>query len=214
MKGLVVFDLDSTLIDAEAIDELGKYTNKKQEIEEITQRAMEGELNYKQSLEKRVSKIEGIKRQEIVNLAKNLPLMPGAKKLINELKRMDYSTAIITGSFETVAKTVNKKLGVDHIIANKLVFDEKNKTTGKVTGPLREKGKKGKELKKLLSDLKITNSKCVFAVGDGANDLSMIEVADLGISFNGNSILDQHSDLIIKQKDLTKVLTKIRDKTC
>lgn len=209
----MVFDLDSTLIDAEAIDELGKLTNKKEEIEKITERAMRGELDYQQSLEQRTSKISGVPKKDIIELANSLPLVPGAKELIRKLKQMGYITAIITGSFETIANEVNKKLGVDHIIANKLIFDEEDKTTGEVRGPLKQKDKKREVLNKLLSDLKITNSKCV-AVGDGANDLSMFEVADLSISFRGNPILDKHSDIKIKEKDLRKVLTKIRDKTC
>lgn len=212
IKSLIVFDLDSTLIDAEAINELGKFTGKRDEIKEITEKTRKGELGYKKSLEERVSKIKGIKKEEIIELSNSLPLMPGAKYLIKKIKKMGYKTAIITGSFESVAKTVNEKLGVDHIIANRLIFDQENKTIGKITGPLIEKGRKGEVLKKLLSDLKKTN-KCV-AVGDGANDLSMFEVADLSISFRGSQILNNNSDIKIEEKDLRNVLTKIRDKTC
>lgn len=208
--GLAAFDLDSTLIDAEAIDELGKYKDKKEEIQRITEKAMKGEINYRQSLEKRVAELEGIHRDEIIELANKLPLMPGAKETINELKILGYKTAIITGSFKTIVDVVNKKLGVDHIVANELVFEDK-KTTGEVIGPLKEEGNKGEVLKKLLSDLKISNSKCI-AVGDGANDLSMLEVAGCAISFVGNPILKKVSDFEINEKDLTKILQKTRDK--
>ncbi|UOY10696.1 phosphoserine phosphatase SerB [Methanonatronarchaeum sp. AMET6-2] len=212
IKGLVVFDLDSTLIDAEIIDELGKVCGKGKEIEEITRRAMEGEINYERSLRERVAQLQGITRNEVMETAENLPLMEGARETIDTLKDMGFKTAIITGSFETAAEPIADRLGVEIVVSNRLVFED-GYATGEVEGPITKSDGKGEVLKKLLSELKISNSSSI-VVGDGANDLSMFEVAGLSIAFNGSPILTRKADVALNEKDLRNVLLKIRDNVC
>ncbi|OUJ18851.1 Phosphoserine phosphatase SerB [Methanonatronarchaeum thermophilum] len=212
IKGLVVFDLDSTLIDAEIVDELGKICGKGSEIEDITKRAMEGDFNYEESLRERVKHLEGIRQEEIKEVAENVPLTKGARQTIKELHKMGFKTAIITGSFKTAAEPIAKKLDIDITIANELEFKD-GRATGKVTGPVTKSNSKGEVLKKLLSDLKITNNNSI-VVGDGANDLSMFKVAGYSIAFNASPILTKKADVALNEKDLRNVLLKIRDNVC
>ncbi|WGI17240.1 phosphoserine phosphatase SerB [Methanonatronarchaeum sp. AMET-Sl] len=212
IKGLVVFDLDSTLIDAEIVDELGEICGRKGEIEDITRKAMEGELNYEESLRQRVKHLEGIRRKDVKETADKVPLMDGAKKTIQELQEMGYKTAIITGSFKTAAQHIGNKLGIDIVVANELVYED-GCATGQVEGPVTKSNSKGKVLKKLLSELKITNSSSI-VVGDGANDLSMFKVAGYSIAFNSSPILTKKADVALNEKDLRNVLLKIRDNVC
>ncbi len=123
-----------------------------------------------------------------------------------------FETTIITGSFKIIAEFINEELGVDHIFAKNL-FIENDETTREINGTLRKKEGKGKVLKKLLSDLKTSYSKRI-AVGDGANDSSMHNLTGYCIQFREKTILDKVSDVKILEKDLTKILSKIRDKTC
>lgn len=206
MKGLVVFDMDSTLVDAEAINELAKAGGVHSHIAEVTRKAMEGELNFAEALEERVSLLEGLSEGEVCTIAEELPLMQGAEETVEAVKARGYETAVVTGGFTTMAECVAEKLGIDHVVANDLVFED-GRLTGGVNGPMVE-GDKGRALERLSDELDVPLEKCI-VVGDGANDLPMMEEAGLAIAFNANKILYGTADIITESADLTAVLNYV-----
>lgn len=206
MKGLVVFDMDSTLVDAEAINELAKAGGVHSRIAEVTQKAMEGELDFAEALEERVSLLQGLSEEEVCNIADELPLMHGAEETVQAVKDRGYETAVVTGGFTTMAECVAEKLGITHVVANDLVFED-GELTGDVDGPMVE-GDKGRALERLSDELDVPLEECV-VVGDGANDLPMMEEAGLSIAFNANKILYGTADIITESADLTAVLNYV-----
>ena len=203
---LVVFDLDNVIIDGEAIDEIGKLANVEEEIAEITEKAMQGEIDFETSIKDRVQLLEGTSIEDIEKLADELPLMSGAEETINALKENDVDVAIISGSFDVVAEKVKDKLGVDAVYTNSFTVEE-GKLTGEVTGPL-VSGSKLDVLKDHVEEAGIALEDVV-AVGDGANDISMIESAGCGIAFNAKDSVKEIADVVVDEKDLTKVLDEI-----
>ena len=129
MIKLVVFDLDNVIIDGEAIDEIGKLANVEEEIAEITEKAMQGEIDFETSIKDRVQLLEGTSIEDIQKVASELPLMPGAEDTINGLKDKDIDVAIISGSFDVVADEIKEKLGVDAVYTNSFTVED-----GKLTG--------------------------------------------------------------------------------
>ena len=206
MIKLVVFDLDNVIIDGEAIDEIGKLANVEEEIAEITEKAMQGEIDFETSIKDRVQLLEGTSIEDIEKLADELPLVSGAEETINALKENDVDVAIISGSFDVVAEKVKDKLGVDAVYTNSFTVEE-GKLTGEVTGPL-VSGSKLDVLKDHVEEAGITLEDVV-AVGDGANDISMIESAGCGIAFNAKDSVKEIADVVVDEKDLTKVLDEI-----
>ena len=203
---LVVFDLDNVIIDGEAIDEIGKLANVEDEIAEITEKAMQGEIDFETSIKDRVQLLEGTSVEEIEKVACDLPLMPGACKTVNCLKDKGIDVAIISGSFDVVADKVSDKLGVDTVYTNSFTVED-GKLTGEVTGPL-VSGSKLDVLKDHVEEAGITLDEVV-AVGDGANDISMIESAGCGIAFNAKDSVKEIADVVVEEKDLCKVLSEI-----
>ena len=181
MIELVVFDLDNVIIDGEAIDEIGKLANVEDDIAAITEKAMQGEIDFETSIKDRVKLLEGTSIEDIQKVASELPLMPGAEDTIKGLKEKDVDVAIISGSFDVVADIVKEKLGVEIAYTNSFTVDD-GKLTGEVTGPLVSNSKLD-VLKDHVEKAGITLENVV-AVGDGANDISMIESAGCGIAFN------------------------------
>ena len=203
---LVVFDLDNVIIDGEAIDEIGKLANVEDEIADITEKAMQGEIDFETSIKDRVKLLEGTPIEEIEKLADELPLMAGADETINALKEKDLDVIIISGSFDVVAEKVKDKLGVDEVYTNSFSVED-GKLTGEVTGPL-VSGSKLDVLKDHVEKAGIALDNVV-AVGDGANDISMIESAGCGIAFNAKDSVKEIADIVVEEKDLTKVSDEI-----
>ena len=203
---LVVFDLDNVIIDGEAIDEIGKLANVEEEIAEITEKAMQGEIDFETSIKDRVQLLEGTSIEDIEKVADELPLMEGASKTIACLKDKDVDVAIISGSFDVVAEKVKEKLGIDSCYTNSFTVED-GKLTGEVTGPL-VSGSKLDVLKDHVENAGISLDDVV-AVGDGANDISMIESAGCGIAFNAKDSVKEIADVVVDEKDLTKVLDEI-----
>ncbi len=203
---LVVFDLDNVIIDGEAIDEIGKLANVEEDIAEITEKAMQGEIDFETSIKDRVQLLEGTSIEDIEKVAEDLPLMPGACKTINCLKDKDVDVAIISGSFDVVADKIKDKLGVETVYTNSFTVED-GKLTGEVTGPLVSRSKLD-VLKDHVEEAGITLDEVV-AVGDGANDISMIESAGCGIAFNAKDSVKEIADIVVEEKDLCKVLCEI-----
>ena len=206
MIKLVVFDLDNVIIDGEAIDEIGKLANVEEDIAAITEKAMQGEIDFETSIKDRVQLLEGVAIEDIEKVADELPLMAGASEAIKSLQDNDVDVAIISGSFDVVAENVKGKLGIEKVCTNSFTVED-GKLTGEVTGPL-VSGSKLDVLNGLVEEAGITLDEVV-AVGDGANDISMIESAGYGIAFNAKDSVKEIADVVIDEKDLTKVSEKI-----
>ena len=203
---LVVFDLDNVIIDGEGIDEIGKLVNVEDQIAAITEQAMQGELNFETSIKQRVGLLEGAAVDDIKKLADEMPLMAGAEETVKSLKENGFDVVIISGSFDIIANTIKQKLPVDEIFTNSLVSKD-GVLTGEVTGPL-VSGNKLDVLKEYIADAGYTLDECI-SVGDGANDISMIESAKYGIAFNAKPTLKENADIIVETRNLTDVLDVI-----
>jgi phosphoserine phosphatase len=205
---LIAFDLDNVLIDGEAIDEIGKLMGVEAKISEITKKAMEGDLDFETSLKERVALLKGASVEDIKEVVSNIPLMKGAEETIAELKKRGYKIATITGSFEIIADRMKDDLGLDYAFSN-VLHEEDGKLTGDVSGPL-VTGSKAEVLKEIMEMEKIKAEESA-AVGDGANDVSMLEEAGLGIAFNAKPVLKEKADVVIDKRDLKELLTVFKE---
>jgi phosphoserine phosphatase len=206
---LIVFDLDNVLIDGEAIDEIGKLMGVEAEISEITKKAMEGDLDFETSLKERVALLKGASVENIKDVVSKIPLMEGAEETIAELKKRGYKIATITGSFEIIANRMKEDLGLDYAFSN-VLHEEEGKLTGEVSGPL-VTGSKAEILKEIMEMEKLKAEESA-AVGDGANDVSMLEEAGLGIAFNAKPVLKEKADVVIEKRDLREILEVFNEK--
>ena len=209
MIKLIAFDLDNVLIDGEAIDEIGKLMGIEDEIADITQKAMEGKLDFEAALKERVALLKGASVDEIKKTMKDIQLMEGAKETIEELKKRGYKIATISGSFEFIANRLKEELGLDYAFSN-ILHEEDGVLTGEVSGPL-VTDSKADVLKDIMKMENISAEECA-AVGDGANDISMLELAKLGIAFNAKPVLREIADIIIEKRDLKDLLPLFKDK--
>ena len=209
MIKLIAFDLDNVLIDGEAIDEIGKLMDVESEISELTKKAMEGDLDFETALKKRTALLKGASVENIKEVVSKIPLMEGAEETIAELKKRGYKIATITGSFEIIANRMKDDLGLDYAFSN-VLHEEKGKLTGEVSGPL-VTGSKAEILKEIMEMEKVKAEESA-AVGDGANDVSMLEEAGLGIAFNAKPVLKEKADVVIEKKDLREILNVFTEK--
>lgn len=203
MIKLITFDLDNVLIDGEAIDEIGKIIGIQNEIAKITQKAMQGELDFETALKERVTLLKGISVDDIKKVIQDIPLMDGTKESITQLKKKGYKIATISGSFEVIANRIKEELDLDYAYANTL-HEKDGVLTGEVSGPL-VGGSKADVLKDIIKIENISADECA-AVGDGANDISMLEIVKLGIAFNAKSVLKDIADVVIEKRDLREIL--------
>ena len=181
-RRLVAFDMDSTLIQVEVIDELARRFGVGDEVSAITAGAMRGEYDFKESLRRRLSLLQGLDAAVLEDVAATLPLTEGAERLIANLKRLGFKIAIISGGFTYFGERLKKRLGIDYVFANKLEVKD-GRLTGKVVGPIVD-GTRKAELLRRLADKEGIDLQQVIAVGDGANDLPMLGIAGLGIAFH------------------------------
>jgi len=206
MRRLVVFDMDSTLIQQEVIDELAKYAGVEKEVSEITEAAMRGELDFFGSLKARVALLKGHNAEELFSKAKaNLIFTPGAKKLCSTLRRLGFKMAVISGGFLPVAREVQRYLDLDYAFANTLEVDEAGLLTGNTSGPVVTPQRK-RALLATIADVEGCEMQQTIAVGDGANDIPMLHAAGLGIAFCAKPKVQAVSEFRINQKDLSTVL--------
>jgi phosphoserine phosphatase len=203
-KRLVVMDMDSTLIRIEVIDELARAAGVVDRVSRITERAMQGEMDYDQSLRERVELLTGLDVKVLDRIAAELPLTEGAEKLIRVLKRLGFSIAIISGGFSRAADALKRRLGIDYAYSNNLeVID--GKLTGRVIGPIVNAQRKA-ELLETIAQAEGVLLDQVIAVGDGANDALMLERAGLGIAFHAKPKLRESADTSISASGLDAIL--------
>lgn len=203
-RRLVVFDMDSTLIDVEVIDELAKEVGVGEQVSEITEAAMRGELDFKESFAQRVSLLKGLDESVLERVAARLRLTEGAEALISTLKQLGYKTAIISGGFEYFGRHIQQKLGIDYVYANQLEIVD-GKVTGNVSGEVVDGQRKAQLLREIAASENIDLEQ-VIAVGDGANDLPMLSIAGLGIAFRAKPLVKATAKQSISKLGLDGIL--------
>lgn len=203
-RRLICFDMDSTLIQTEVIVELAKYAGVEKEVSEITEAAMRGEIDFSESFLQRIALLKGIDEKVLDEIARNLPITEGADRLIKTLKRFGYKVAILSGGFSFFGRYLQTKLGVDYVYANELEIKD-GKLTGKHIGDIVDGEMKAELLKKLAFKEDIYLDQ-VIAVGDGANDLPMINLAGLGIAFHAKPKVQEKAENKISTIGLDGIL--------
>jgi phosphoserine phosphatase len=204
-KPILVADMDSTMIEQECIDELAAALGIKQQVAEITDRAMRGELDFAQALDTRVALLKGLERKVIEEVRREqITLAPGGRALIQTMKAYGAYTSLVSGGFTFFADYFAKRIGFDEAIANVLVFDG-DALTGTVQKPIVDKSTKRERLTALAAERNLPLSATI-AVGDGANDLDMIRVAGFGVALHAKPAVAAEAGIRIDHGDLTALL--------
>ena len=203
-RRLVVFDMDSTLIEAEVIDELAKEAGVGEQVAEITEQAMRGEIDFTESFALRVGLLKGLSEDVLSRVAERINMTEGAERLISTLKSLGYKTAILSGGFTYFANRLQANLGIDYVYANELEIED-GKVTGRVTGQVVDGQRKAALLDELAKKENIGRQQ-VIAVGDGANDLPMLSRAGLGVAFRAKPLVKESARHAISNLGLDAVL--------
>jgi len=203
-KKLIAFDMDSTLVQGETIVEIAKHANKEEEMNEATTYAMEHDVDFEDSLRERAKLLKGIAISTIYDIADDLDITPGAEELIHHLKQMGWKIAVISSGFSIFTEAIKEKLGLDYAFGNKLEILE-GKLTGKVIGEIIDGPGKWEIVTELAEQLEITPEEVV-TVGDGSNDIFMLERSGLGIGLNSKEIASEVADGRVTVNDVSMIL--------
>jgi phosphoserine phosphatase len=203
-RRLVAFDMDSTLIEAEVIDELARAGGVGEQVSAITEQAMRGEIDFKESFSRRVALLKGLDEAVLEEVASSLRLTEGAEHLISTLKSLGYKTAILSGGFSYFANRLRDSLGIDYVYANELEIVD-GKVAGRVTGEVVDGERKAHLLREIAAQEGIDLEQ-VISVGDGANDLPMLSIAGLGIAFRAKPLVKQSAEQSISTLGLDAIL--------
>ncbi len=204
MRRLICFDMDSTLIRTEVIDELAERAGVGQQVREITERAMRGEIDFIESFRERVALLKGLDESVMQEIAENLPITEGVERLMYVLKRYGYKIAILSGGFTYFGNYLKNKFGIDYVYANELEIVD-GKLTGRYLGEVVD-GRRKAELLRLIAQVENVDIRQTIAVGDGANDLPMISLAGLGIAFHAKPKVIANAQQSINTTGLDGVL--------
>jgi phosphoserine phosphatase len=203
-KRLVVFDVDSTLVQGEVIEMLAARAGCEDKVREITEAAMRGELDFAQSLEQRVAQLAGLPESVLGEVAAQLELTPGARTTIRTLKRLGFRCGVVSGGFTKVIEGLADELGLDFVMANQLEVED-GRLTGRTTGRVIDRAGKAQALREFADAYHIPLAQCV-AVGDGANDIDMLSAAGMGVAFNAKPALREVADAALSHPFLDAVL--------
>lgn len=201
---LAVFDFDSTLMDGETIDSFAQALGIEQQVAEITEQAMNGKLDFFESLQQRVALLKGLPYETMLEISHNLPFMPGAKQIIAHLKANDYKVVCFSGGFRSATSHAKDVLGFDADFAN-ILHHKDGLLTGRVGGEMMFDSSKGELIQRLQTILGVSEDNTL-VVGDGANDRSMFAYAGKRVAFCAKPILKEHANIIIDDKDLTQII--------
>jgi phosphoserine phosphatase len=203
-RRLIVFDMDSTLIQCEVMDELAKRAGVGDQVAAITEAAMRGEIDFNQSFEQRLATLNGLDQAVLQDIADNLPITEGADRLIHTLKRLGYKVGILSGGFGYFADVLRQRWGLDCVSANQLDIAG-GKLTGKVVGEIVNGEVKARRLQEMAAQLGIGMEQTI-AVGDGANDLPMLKIAGLGVAFHAKPVVQANARHAISTLGLDGIL--------
>jgi len=203
-KRLIVFDVDSTLIQVEVIEMLAARAGAQAEVRAITEAAMRGELDFTAALRERVALLAGLPASVLDEVAVELPLTPGARTTIRTLKRLGYRCGVVSGGFTLVVQRLVDELGLDFCAANELEVVD-GRITGRVLGEIVDRAGKADALRRFAAEYDVPMEQCV-AVGDGANDIDMLSAAGMGVAFNAKPALREIADTALSQPYLDAVL--------
>jgi len=204
VTGLLVMDVDGTLIRQEGIDLLAQEAGVGEKVAEITAQAMNGELDFAASLQKRVALLKGLETSIFPKIIEQMDVTPGAKTLITELHQRGYKVGLVSGGFHEVIDPIARSLGIDLVLANRLEASD-GRLTGKVLGGIITPERKKESLLTWAKENHVPRSQTI-AMGDGANDLPMIETAGIGIAFMAKPIVAEQAPYRIETRDLRLVL--------
>jgi len=200
-KRVVIFDVDSTIIKEEIINEMARVAGVGEDVEKVTEKAMNGEMDFKQAVRQRVRLLKGLKADQLEKLSQGVTLTPGTEELISTLHSMGYKIGVVSGGFTFFTDFLKERLKLDYVFANELEIVD-GEVTGEIKGEIIDAERKG-ELIKLIAEKEQITPDQIVAVGDGANDRFMLENAGLAIGFNPKEILKEYSDGLISSKNLS-----------
>jgi phosphoserine phosphatase len=203
-RRLVAFDMDSTLIEAEVIDELAALAGVGDRVSAITERAMRGEIDFSESFRARVALLRGLEKGALEQVSAGLKITEGAEHLVSTLRTLGYKTAILSGGFDYFARQLQRRLGIDYVYANELEIVD-GRVTGEVRDPIVDGVRKAGLLRQLAEDEGIDLQQ-VIAVGDGANDLPMLSIAGLGVAYRAKPLVKQSAEQSISTLGLDAIL--------
>ena len=203
-KKVIVFDMDSTIVDGEMIDEMAKLAGVEKEVATLTEKGMRGEIDFEKSLRTRVSFLKGLKIKTLEPFAKTLKLTRGSEEMVATLKEMGFKVALISGGFTYFTDILKKRLGFDYAFGNRLEI-ERDRLTGRVKGRIIDANRKAEIMDEICRREGITRDEVV-AVGDGSNDRIMVANAGLGIAFNAKEILKKVADGAITKDHMKGIL--------
>lgn len=203
-RRLVVMDVDSTLIQDEVIELLAAHAGREDEVAAVTEAAMRGELDFAESLRERVAALRGLPEGVLEEVRASVQFTPGARTLVRTLKRLGFTVAIVSGGFIEIVADLARELDIDHAHANRLEIVDGH-LTGRVVGDIVDRAGKAAALRRFAQEAQLPLSRTV-AIGDGANDLDMLEVAGLGIAFNAKPVVREQADTAVNVPYLDAVL--------
>jgi len=204
---LVVMDVDSTLIQQEVIELLADYAGVMPEVRTITEQAMSGELDFKQSLAKRVSLLEGLSEEIFQWLKPQIQLTPGVEELISTVHELGGKIGAVSGGFSQVIEPLANEIGLDYWMANSLEVSD-GKLTGSLLGPVIDAEAKATALKNWAAESGISLQQTI-AIGDGANDIQMLQCAGYAVAFRPKPVLQQYADQVIEENSLISLIEKL-----